>query len=127
MKTIPRRVSNAYFQLKKSRLITKQAFDEDAIKHFANLLNSALPVTEYEKIIFHHQKELFHDDKKKYLKYINSPELQCLILLTDNKNIIQHFGLSYKLYINWDNTAKKYIVQKYEPQGDNFEDDISDF
>ena len=45
MRTVPKRVQNAYFQLKKSRIIVKNEFDNEAIEHFEKLLNSSLPVT----------------------------------------------------------------------------------
>ena len=40
--------------------------------------------------------------------------LDSLILYTDNKRIINHFKLIYKLYINWNKDEKKYIVEKYD-------------
>lgn len=114
MRTIPKRVQNAYFQLKKSRLITKNEFDNDSILHFSKLLNSALPSNDYENIIYYLFKDLYYDEKHRFINYINNSNLQCLILYTDNKNIINHFNLSYKLYINWDKLNKVYIVEKYD-------------
>ncbi len=113
MRTIPKRIENAYFQLKKSRLIVKKHYDNDAISHFEKLLNSSLPVTDYENHIYYFVKDLYYDDKTKFLKFIENSNLQSLILYTNNKNIINHFELQYKIYINWDKNEKKYIVDKY--------------
>jgi hypothetical protein len=114
MRTLPKRVQNAYFQLLKSRLISKNHYDNDAINHFEKLLNSSLPQTDYENHIYYFVKDLYYDDKVKFLNYINNSNLQPLILYTNNKNIINHFNLKFKLYINWDKNEKKYIVEKFK-------------
>lgn len=114
MRTIPKRIQNAYFQLKKSRLITKEEYDDEAIMHFEKILNSSLPVSEYENNIYYLIKDMYYNDKNKFITYINNSNLECLILYTDNKRIISHFNLLYKLYINWNKEEKKYIVEKYD-------------
>ena len=114
MRTVPKRVQNAYFQLKKSRIIVKNEFDNEAIEHFEKILNSSLPVTEYEYNIYYLIKDMYYNDKNKFINYINNSNLECLILYTDNKRIINHFKVIYKLYINWNKDEKKYIVEKYD-------------
>jgi len=114
MRTIPKRIQNAYFQLKKSRLILKEEYDDEAIIHFEKLLNSSLPVSEYENNIYYLIKDMYYNDKNKFINYIKNSNLECLILYTDNKKIINHFNLLYKLYINWNKEEKKYIVEKYD-------------
>jgi hypothetical protein len=114
MRTIPKRIQNAYYQLYKSRLISKGHLDNDAILHFEKILNSSLPVNKYEHNIYYLIKDLYYDDNSKFLNYINNSNLQCLILYTNNKNIITHFQLQYKVYINWNAIEKKYIVELYK-------------
>jgi hypothetical protein len=114
MRTIPKRIQNAYFQLHKSRLLSKGHLDNDAIKHFEKILNSSLPVNDYEQNIYYFVKDLYYDDPSKFLNYINNSNLQCLILYTNNKNIITHFNLQYKVYINWNTKEKKYIIEIYK-------------
>jgi hypothetical protein len=113
MRTIPKRIQNAYFQLHKSRLIAKNHLDNDAIKHFEHILNSALPVNDYELNIYYFIKDLYYDDPSNFLNFISNSNKQSLILYTNNKNIINHFQLQYKVYINWDSKEKKYIVDIY--------------
>ena len=114
MRTIPKRIQNSYFQLHKSRLISKGHLDQDAIAHFEKILNSALPNNTYEENIYYFVKDLYYDDPSKFLNYINNSNLQSLILYTNNKNIINHFNLQYKVYINWNNLDKKYVVKLYK-------------
>lgn len=114
MRTLPKRLQNAYFQLHKSRLIAKGHLDNDAISHFEKILNSSLPSNNYEQNIYYFVKDLYYDDPSKFLNYINNSNLQSLILYTNNKNIISYFNLQYKVYINWNNIDKKYIVQLYK-------------
>jgi hypothetical protein len=119
MRTIPKRLQNAFFQLKKSRLILKNEFDDEAIIHFEKILNSSLPVTEYEHNIYYFIKDMYYSDKYKFMNYISNSNLECFILYSDNKKIINHFKLMYKLYINWDKDLKKYIVEKYDKLNNN--------
>ncbi len=113
MRTIPKRVQNAYFQLHKSRLISKGHLDNDAIKHFENILNSAMPQNEYENNIYYFVKDMYYNDPSKFLSFINKSNLQSLILYTNNKNIITHFNLQYKIYISWNTKDRKYNVELY--------------
>jgi hypothetical protein len=114
MKTLPKRLNNAYLQIQQSRLINKNQNDQDAINHFENLLNSSLPQTEYENHIYYFVKDLFHSDNDKFNKYINDNEsLKPLILYTNNLFIISHFNLKYKVYISWNKITKKYQATKF--------------
>ena len=113
MKTIPKRLYNSYLQLFKSRLIAKKQYDMEAIKHFETLLNASLPTTDYENTIYYFIKELYYDNRESFLKYIKNTNKQAFIIYTNNINIIEHFNLQYKIYINWDKINKKYIVDKY--------------
>lgn len=114
MRTVPKRLQNAYYQLKKSRIVLKNEYDDEAILHFENVLNSCLPINEYEQNIYYFIKDMYYNDKNKFINYINNSNLECLILYTDNKKIISHFKLLYKLYINWNSDLKKYTVEKYD-------------
>ena len=121
MRTLPKRIQNAYFQLHKSRLIAKNHLDYDAIKHFENILNSALPVNDYEQNIYYFIKDLYYDDPSHFLNFISNSNKQSLILYTNNKNIINHFQLQYKVYINWNSKEKKYIVDLYKNNSSSFQ------
>ena len=59
MRTVPKRLQNAYFQLKKSRIVLKNEFDNEAIIHFEKILNSSLPVSDYENNIYYLIKDIF--------------------------------------------------------------------
>ncbi len=127
MRTIPKRLQNSYFQLFNSRLISKKHYDNEAIKHFESLLNSSLPTTDYENAIYYFIKEIYYDDRKKFLSFIHNSNLQPFILYTNNKNIINHFELEYKIYINWDKIKKKYKVERYNKHNDSSLSDNMDF
>lgn len=114
MRTLPKRLQNAYFQLHKSRLISKGHIDNDAIVHFEKILNSSLPSNDYENHIYYFVKDLYYDNPSKFINYINKSNLQPLLLYTNNKNIIAHFNLQYKIYIIWDPNQKKYKVDSYK-------------
>lgn len=113
MRTIPKRLQNSYFQLFNSRLISKNQYDLEAISHFEALLNASLPTTDYENSIYYFIKEMYYDDRNKFLNFIQNSNLQPFILYTNNSNIISHFNLQYKIYITWDKKNKKYKVEKF--------------
>lgn len=113
MRTIPKRLQNSYFQLFNSRLISKNQYDLEAINHFEALLNASLPTTDYENSIYYFIKEMYYDDRNKFLNFIHNSNLQPFILYTNNTNIINHFNLQYKIYITWDKKNKKYKVEKF--------------
>lgn len=128
MRTVPANIQSAYYKLKKSRIITKNEFDEESISHFERVLNSALPVTEYDKNIYYFIKGLYYNDKQKFYNFINNSNYECLILYTDNIKIVNHFKLLYKLYISWDKENKKYIVKKYKnPSSSNSLSELTTF
>ena len=96
MRTIPKRLQNSYFQLFNSRLISKNQYDLEAISHFEALLNASLPTTDYENSIYYFIKEMYYDDRNKFLNFIQNSNLQPFILYTNNTNIINHFKLYFK-------------------------------
>lgn len=123
MRTIPKRLLNAYTQLQKSRLVSKKHFDNDALLHFEKLLNSSLPTTEYENHIYYFIKDLYHNNINYFNMFVHNSNIQCFILYTNNKNIIEHFNLKYKIYINWNKNDKKYIVEKFKSK--NYDNSIN--
>lgn len=113
MRTIPMSLQKSYFELKKSRLLTKGDLDDDSISFFEFKLNKALPETEYDFNIYYFVKALYYNDKNKFYNFLNNSKYECLILYTDNVSIVRHFHLMHKLNICWNKDEKKYKCSKF--------------
>ena len=86
---------------------------DENLKLLEKILNSCLPKNTEEKTIYYFVKELYYNNKEQFVSYIMNTNNIHLILLTDNKNMMNHFNLNEKIFIGWNNEYKKYYVSKY--------------
>lgn len=86
---------------------------DENLKLLEKILNSCLPKNTEEKTIYYFVKDLYYIDKENFLKYISNTENIHLMLITDNKSMMNHFNLNEKVFIGWNNEYKKYFVSKY--------------
>lgn len=112
MRTIPHNLQNAYYKLKKSKLVKDNILDDESISYFESILNNGLPKTETEFSLYYFIKTLFYNDKLKFYNYINHSSFECFVLYTDNLFISDHFNLKSKVYIGWDKETKLYNIKK---------------
>jgi hypothetical protein len=87
--------------------------NESNLKTLEKLLNNCIPKNTEEKTIYYFVKDLYYIDKENFLKYISNTENIHLMLITDNKSMMNHFNLNEKVFIGWNNEYKKYFVSKY--------------
>jgi len=86
---------------------------DESLKQFEKYLNYCLPRTQDENSIYYFIKQLFFKDKEKFYTYIQDINNTSLVLITDNKTMMEHFGLTNKIFIGWNNTHKTYYVSRY--------------
>jgi hypothetical protein len=65
MRTIPHNLQNAYYKLKKSKLVKENIIDEDSLLYFESVLNRGLPKKDADFVIF-------YNDKSKFYNFINN-------------------------------------------------------
>ena len=123
MKYIPNNLSSSYRKIQKSPVLQGDTSDIE-IKRFEDLLNKALPSEHDNYDLFLFIKELFHNNKNKFLKFIENSDYNCFILWTENKTIMNRLNLRKKVYIKWDSENKNYIVERYAPREDSVETDV---
>ena len=80
MRTIPHNLQNAYYKLKKSKLVKENIIDSDSISYFESVLNNGMPKNENDFILFYFIKNLFYNDKSKFYNFINNSGFECLVL-----------------------------------------------
>ena len=112
MRTIPHNIQNAYYKLKKSRLVKENIIDSDSLLHFESVLNSGLPKSNDEFVIYYFIKNLFYNDKSKFYNFINNSGFECLVLYTDNLCISNHFNLVSTLYVSCNKDDQLYNIKK---------------
>lgn len=112
MKYIPNNLSSAFRKIQKSPIMHGEVTDVE-VKKFEDLLNKALPSSQEDYTLFLFIKELFHNNKNKFLKFIENSEYSCFIAWTENKCIMNRLNLRGRVYIKWDQENKQYIVEKY--------------
>ena len=112
MRTIPHNLQNAYYNLKKSKLVRERIVNDDTLNYFESTLNSSLPKTDNEFILYYFIKNLFYNNKQKFYNFITYTDYDSLILYTDNLHIVKRFNIADLIYIQWDKDNKLYKVSK---------------
>ena len=115
MKYIPNNLSTAYRKILKSPILQGEVTDAE-VTRFEELLNKALPTSQDNYDLFLFVKELFHNNKNKFLKFIENSEYNCFILWTENKTIMNRLNLRKKVYVKWNPETKQYVVERYTEQ-----------
>jgi hypothetical protein len=97
------RLQSCYKYLERSRVVKHYATDEDALQYFEKFCNDALPAPgdhserDFRNVfrdIYYKNKRNFHEVIAKVHPY--------LILLTEARAIVMHFGVENVIYINWE-------------------------
>lgn len=101
-KLIPSYLFEAYDNIIKCNLISNKVLTNDSVMEFQNLLNTSIPQTEsdinYKEVI----KYLYRKNPCEFYKLIISSRLKNIVLWTESKCIVSHFGLRNIVYIKWD-------------------------
>jgi hypothetical protein len=112
MRTVPHNLQNAFYNLKKSKLVREKIVDDNSLNYFESTLNSSLPKNEHDYILYYFIKNLFYNNKQKFYNFVNYSDYDCLILYTDNMHIVKRFNIADLVYIKWDKENKLYTVSK---------------
>lgn len=102
------RLQACYKMLSRSRVVHKRETDGEALEYFQRFCNEALPKDESETLLRVVINNLYHNDKTSFNRCISKD--QYLVLLTDARSIVVHFGVQNLIYIKWD--GSQYSVQK---------------
>jgi hypothetical protein len=115
----PEHLSEAYKNLwklpfiKQRNLGSSQEEITENLAEFERLVNSALPRNDAEWL--QHSQEYLHyvKDPAGYCTHLNKSHLRFLILWTDNRTILRHFGVGRIIHMRWHPDVRKYTCEQY--------------
>ena len=110
---LPKSLYVGYKLLKKSRVVCKKEYDPEALEYFQNVLNEAQPTDPEDIIMCRFVKGMYNEHKHKFLSYIKNTSMECLVLWTESKSIVNTMGLRNNVYVKWTGSNTLYTVAKF--------------
>jgi hypothetical protein len=98
----PQHLYDSYKCIKNINLITKKLLDDENIYELQEYLNLAQPQNEDESAIRSLVQYFYRKNPANFCKFLVHSRLNHLILWTEAKCIVRHFGLHGVVYIKWD-------------------------
>jgi hypothetical protein len=103
----PQRLFDLYKNIKNSELILNKVLSKEGVNDFQTELNNTQPKLENENEMQMHAliQYMYRKNPINFTRFLTKSGLSHLILWTESKCIIKHFGLHGIVYIKWhDNT-----------------------
>jgi hypothetical protein len=120
---IPAYLFESYSNIIKCNLIANKNINNESVAEFQDLLNASIPKTEsdinYKEVI----KYLYRKNPINFYKLIITSRLNNIVLWTESKCIVSHFGLKNIVYIKWDKVESMYKCNIHN----NITSDLSKF
>lgn len=109
-------LSCAYAKIAKCTLVKNHTVTDESLAEFANLLNMSLPA--YDDYQYAIVRGLYKANPFGFVKFIVGTEYECLILWTESKNIVKHYGISNSVYLRYNHKAGIYSADRKIVRGD---------
>lgn len=106
----PKQLYNGYRAIVNCRLIKSQDYSPQALREFETILNDCQPLTEHMER-FNTVKDFYNTNKYNYQKFIRGTQLECTILWTESKSIVNWFQLRGVIYLSYDYRDNQYRVE----------------
>lgn len=106
----PKNLFNGYKLIKDCKLVKNKDYTQEALCEFEILLNDAQPMPE-DMERFSTVKDYYNVLKNSYQKFIRDTPLECTILWTESKSIVNWFDLRGIVYLRYDLQTSKYSIQ----------------
>jgi hypothetical protein len=92
-------VMRSYRTLGNSRLVVRQETDLESLTYFQKMINQCLPRTRDEIDFRNTIRNIYREDKTGFNKYLET--MPHLVLLTEARAMVTHFGIQDHVYIEW--------------------------
>ena len=108
----PQQVYDAYKEIRNSDLILNNTLNETNIANFQSSLNKAQPNTEEESKSRSLIQYLYRKNPTNFCRFLVRSRLSHLILWTEAKCIVRHFGLRGIVYVKWNDSEYECSAHK---------------
>ena len=108
----PQQVYNAYKEIRKSSLILNKTLDENNIAEFQSSLNKSQPSNDEESKTRSLIQYLYRKNPTNFCRFLVRSRLSHMILWTEAKCIVRHFGLSGIVYVKWNDIEYECSLHK---------------
>jgi hypothetical protein len=111
------RLYNCYKKIVSCSLVKVKEINNETLEEFEKLLNSTIPENADETSKQSFCRYMYYSNPIGFVKYISyhKNRVSSLVLWTESKNIVRHFGLQRLVHITWNKEDVKYVVSKYNP------------
>ncbi len=106
----PKQLYNGYINIKDSRLVRDHDYTPKSLLEFQTMLNDSQP-TAFDMERYLTVKDFYTSNKRGYARFIRGTTLECTVLWTESKSIINWFGLGGIVYLNYNSDTAKYAVE----------------
>jgi hypothetical protein len=117
----PQQVYDSYKAIRSSDLILNKTLDEKNIEELQTHLNSSQPQSDEENMTRSFIQYLYRKNPTNFCRFLVRSRLSHLILWTEAKCIVQHFGLRGVVYIKWNDQEYECSLHRnvnHNTQGD---------
>jgi len=110
---LPVKIIDFYKKIKNSDLILNKVLSEENIIDFQNNLNNAQPENDDELKMQVLIQYLYRANPINFIRFLTRSRLSHLILWTESKCIVKHFGIYGIVYIKWNENQYECQMHKY--------------
>jgi len=117
----PQQVYDSYKAIRNSDLILSKTLDEKNIEELQTHLNSSQPQSDDENMTRSLIQYLYRKNPTNFCRFLVRSRLSHLILWTEAKCIVQHFGLRGVVYVKWNDQEYECSLHRnvnHNTQGD---------
>lgn len=120
----PQQVYDAYKEMLGNALIVNKSLDEKNIVEFQQSLNKSQPRNDEESKSRSLIQYLYRKNPTTFYRFLVRSRLSHLILWTETKCIVRHFGLRGIVYVKWNDN--EYICSLHKNVNNNLETYVDD-
>jgi hypothetical protein len=109
----PQYVLDTYKDIRNSNLISNKSIYDGSIEEFRDLLNKAQPQSKEDVQIRSLIQYLYRRNPNNFCRYLIRSRLSHLILWTEAKCIVRHFGLRGIVYVKWNSSEYECSLHRH--------------
>jgi hypothetical protein len=109
----PQQVYESYKAIRNSELIRNKVLSDKNIECFQLSLNTSLPLSEEDSKTRSLIQYLYRKNPTNFCRFLVRSKLNHLILWTEAKCIVRHFGLMGIVYVKWNDNSYECSLHRH--------------